>query len=333
MALPTTPRLPSLLFLAAVAVAGSGPAGAQQLESYVLTAGGLSSCNTYGTPAAVFTRFGSHGVSEPVGGFAACGVTATERLRTATGGTLSDAMALQTSWGIPGNAFDGTTAVQARFGNLHASARSVFSGSTSSSTVDGAEGFATCRDTLTITSPSAAQGSVGYVRIHVRVTGSLSTTTGTSDVELKYLLGDNLAYTMFRGQAFHPAAVPFLIAGTGPALTGFTLSPGAASGSGVVTTFWTPFTFGTPLDFELRLLAYTVPSSTGITAVDFRSRVVDFEVYGAGQLLDDYRIGSAAGVRYGSLDPHQVLTPPPILLPFPLSAPGSTPSWPGLVAR
>lgn len=333
MTLRTIPRLPSLLLLAAVAVAGSGPAGAQQLESFVLTAGGLSTCHTYGTPAPVFSRFGVHGVSEPAGGFAACGVTATQRLRSAPGGTLSDAMALQTSWGSPLNDFDGTTSVQARFGNLHAAARSVYSGSTSSSTVDGAESFATCRDTLTISSPSATPGSTGYVRIHVRVSGSLSTTKGISDVELYYLLGDSIVYTLFRGQAYDPAAVPFLIAGTGPQPTGFTLSPGAASGGGVVVTFWTPFTFGAPLDFELRLLAYTVPSSTGTTAVDFRSRVVDFEVFGAGQLLDDFRVASAAGVRYGSLDPHQLLTPPPILLPFPLGAPGSSLSWPVAAAR
>jgi hypothetical protein len=285
-------------------------ARAQSLETFVMTVAGQStggpSCWTFGAPAPVMNAFGPYGAGLPIGGLAACQIAGDLRSATSSTGPLADSMGLSTSWNGGDEVFDGTTAVQASYGALEADAHAAFlwgpMGSCSL-TVIGAESFGLSDDTLTITSPSIANGQSGTLRILVTITGGLSTgTAGTADVELIYRVDAGPTYTMFRAQSNSASQVPFVTSATGNGLSGFTLAPGSMSGSGEIDTLAIPITFGSSFDLRLGMMAYVIPSCIDTTVdADFQAQITGLVLLGpTGQPLTDFAVASASGTAYGA---------------------------------
>jgi hypothetical protein len=304
-ALRSFPTGLALAALFALSPAATPARAAHSLETFVLTVGGnshggLGGCTTFMNPAPVGAFFNG-GVGIPLDGLATCGVAGDFRDLTSLAGPLADSHTLSSSW-IEG-VFAGSTDAHADYGDLSATGHSVYTGSTSSTSVVGSEGFGRCNETLTITSPGVAAGQPGTVRFLVTVTGGLSTTTnGTSDVELNYRYGAT-TYTMFRSQVNNVAAVPFMNSIYGVGLAGFTAVPGSMSGSGQPTTFAHPIVFGTPFDIAFGLFAYALPGvGTNATADShFHAYLSGIVVTGpSGQSVTDFTALGSSGTTYAS---------------------------------
>lgn len=287
----------SALLLLALAA----PASTQSLETFVIGAGGQSACATFGTPAPVSELFGPLGVSEPILGYTPCNVDAGMHLSSAVNRPLSDALVFSSAWST--NAYDAAMQTRARYGVLDAAIHTVFSGASDSFTVAGADASAKCVDGFTFTSPSVAAGQVGFLRVLIEVQGSVAMSgNGVSEAQVVYRVGTGPVFLVFRAQAFHPAADPWVVSATGNGVSGFALAPGTASGSGVVDTLLIPFSFGTTIDFELGLLAYGVPSLSSTAHADFRARIVGFEVAGPlGQPVTDFALSTRSGASYAGV--------------------------------
>jgi hypothetical protein len=282
------------------AVADAAPS----LESFVLSVGGISyggvgGCTTFMNPAQVGAFFGG-GVGIPLDGLTVCHVAGGFDDSTGATGPLTGSRTLSTTW--PGCSFTGSAVAQAGYGALSAAAHSVFSGSTSSTTVDGSESFGRCNDDFTFTAPGIANGQPGTARFLVTVTGGLSNSaSGTADVELNYQYGPAV-YTMFRSQVNSAGAAPFLNSIYSVGLAGFAVVPGAMSGSGQVTTFAHPIVFGTPFAFNLGLFAYTVSGGAPGTTLDshFDAHISGIVVTGpAGQAVPVFTAVAGSGAVYG----------------------------------
>lgn len=331
MRLPSLPGLASRGSLLLVLLAfGARSPQAQSLQTFVLTAGGQSSCTTGAAPPVVVALFGPQGVFEPSPSFAACNVPATVRSLGAASGPLSDTQALVTAWGPGPHALDATTQVQARYGILRAQARSVYAGESTTLTVAGAEGFSTFTDTFTITSPDLAAGTPATLRLLVDVGGHLSSTVGngTADVELVYRVGLGPIFTLFRSQSNSPLVPPFLTSVTGNGLSGFTLGPGTMSGSGQLDTLAIPIVLGTPFQLQLALLAFAVPGATSTTESDFQARVAGFAVSGpGGQAVANLTVSALSGASYGPPPRRKwaLVGPPVPTAPLPLLPGGLLP--------
>ncbi len=275
------------------------------LESFVLAAGGNSSgplggCTTFQQPAPAGAFFGS-GVGLPLDGLAACGVAGGFDDLTAATGPIAGSRPLSSSWS--GSTFDGNSSAQADYGNLAATGHSVFAGSTSSTTVTAAEGFGRCNDVFTITSPSVPAGQAGTVRFMVTVTGGLSAAgNGGASVELNYAVGGSSShYSMFGSSVYGSGSLPSLHSLDGNGLSGFVTAPGAMSGSGEVTTFAHAIVFGTPIELDFGMMAYSGPGASSTVDSHFQAYVSHIEVTGPlGQVLPDFVASAASGTHYGS---------------------------------
>lgn len=291
-------RLPVLAVLLTFPIATN----AASLETFVLSAGGNSSgpsgCSTSGAPAPVFSLFGPVGVAVPSGGFAPCNIAGDMTDATALTGPITDTKALSTAWSA--STFSGDATVLADYGNLAAESHSIYTGGTSSLTIDGAEGFGACADGFTITSPSVANGLSGTVYYYVTVTGGLSCAgAGYADVELDYKVNAGSTSIMFRSQASSPASNPFITSIGHIGESGFTLSPGNMSGSGQVRSGAISFVFGTSFDLKLGLMAYSLPTISGTLNSDFTAVLTGIEVRSpSNQVLSDFHITAASGKVY-----------------------------------
>jgi hypothetical protein len=297
----------SVAFAALTMLAASArPAAsaAPSLESFSLTAGGVSNgpsggCSSFMQSAPVAAFFGS-GVGIPLDGLAACNVPGGSDDVTALTGPISTSRHLSNSWTV--GAFIGTASSQAAYGDLVAAGHSDFSGSTSSTTVTGSEGFGRCNDIFTITSPSVAAGQAGTVKILVTVTGGLSTTgNGGAYVELNYAInGSPSHYSMFNAQVYGAATIPSLHSIDGLGLGGFNPVPGSMNGSGQLSTFAHAMVFGTPMEIDFGLLANAEPGATSTVDSHFHAVVSGIEVTGPlGQVIPNFVVTTGSGAVYG----------------------------------
>lgn len=298
-------RFAPCTLLAVWAVLFTSPvvATAASLETFVLSVGGNSSgpsgCSTFSSPAPVAAVIGPVGVAIPIGGLGPCNIAGGLTDATAPTGPITDTRALTHAWSTIN--FSGDTTVMADYGNLAAESHTIYTGPTSSLTLSGAEGFGAFVDGFTITSPSVANGLSGTVTFYVTVTGGLSTSGGGyADVELVYKVNAGPNTTMFRCQASNPAVNPFITSIGSFGLGGFTLAPGTMSGSGEVKSGATPFVFGTSFDFQLGLMAYSLPILTSTLDSDFTAVLSGIEVRGpSNQLVTDFLVTSTSGTHYG----------------------------------
>ncbi len=291
-----------------------GPASAGPIiETYAQTISGDTNFNfaTFGTPSPIVDYFGSNGVGNPVLGISGSGLVADTHASTATAGSLTDSAALSNTYGNPSfpNTFVGSSSANAQPGKIGAEAHGTFSGLTSGVTDNGAQAMALFRETFTATSATIANGTKGTAVFEFSVHGSLATQNAnpsvtTSDVELAYQAGTGPIFTLFRSQVNNSNVSPFLAAPTtlvGNPLSGFALTPGAASGSGKFDTFAFDFTFGTSFDFTLGMLAYVIPGPGGTGDVDFSSTALLSGITlhtAAGQAVTDFSIASGTGTSY-----------------------------------
>jgi hypothetical protein len=294
-------RLLGSAAFAALVVAGA--ARAAQVETFVLVVGGDSAgpngCTTFQTPAPVGTFFGGYGPSQPLGGYAGCGIDGGLLSQTAPVGPLTDDLADSFAWDV--NTASGSADVFARHGEVEANLDHAYAGTTNPQQVEGVAGFGRADDTLTITSPSWPAGQVGYVVFHLTVTGATSqTAVGGTGVEVVYFYGSVGPYTLFRVQGYYPNANPWITSATGLGLGGFTLGLGSASGSDVVPSLTHPFLFGTPFDWKFGALTYAASAISGTMDSDWHVELTGISVYGPqGQPVNDFVITSASGTAYG----------------------------------
>lgn len=297
----------------AIGGAVAASAAAQELETFVMTVGGQATCGTFMSPAAVTAFFGNYGPSLPVGGLGPCNVAGDLRSATSVAAPLSDNMSLSATWNVPASSLTAHATSTVNYGALAAGANVdfVFGSGSGGTSVIGAESFAIASDGLTFTSPSVANGQAGWMRATFAVTGMVSTTgNGTSEAFLNYKVNAGFSTQAFRAYAFGLGS-PFLTAGGGGDLSQFTLTPGAAIGSGVARTYWEPIVFGASTTFKCGLLTH---DTTGVTTLtqrsNFQATIAGFELLNAsGQPLSNFTIVSASGVNYdaGGVGPVPVL--------------------------
>lgn len=215
-------------------------------------------------------------------------------------GPLSNSAPLTSSW-VDGS-FSGTCSSRANYGALSGAGHAVYSGFTTSTTVTGAEGFGRCSDLLTITSPGVPNGQTGTIRVLVTVTGALSTNSnGGAYLQVNYQInGTPSLYTMCGSSVYGAGSIPSLSTLPGSSQAGFVRVPGAMSGGGELTTFAHSFVFGTPVRFDLGLMASAIPGATSTVDSHFDAYISGFVITGpSGSALASYTIGSASGTPYG----------------------------------
>lgn len=275
-------------------------AAAPELETFVLTAGGISGgtgCGTYSAPPPVSNRFGPAGLSIPTPRLAACGVAGYQNSIIDTAGPISDSSA--TSVSIVGLVYDGSSTAHARYGLVRASSHSNVTGIVG---VRGGDGMAVARDDFTFTSPSVAKGANGTVTLFWTITGGLSNSgPGTNDTDMRCVYNVNGASPIgvMSSHAFLTTSPPSL-SSTTDTIDGFTLTNGAISGSDELGSLAIPIVFGTPIAIQFALLADTVPFQGGVNDSELRVQLTGIEVRNSlDQILGDFAVSSSSGTAYG----------------------------------
>ncbi len=269
------------------------------LETFVMNVAGNPSgvgCGIGSAPAPVSAVFGANGNFIPVPGISLCALGGALRDQTATAGVLLDALSL-VNYAFDTNLYTGSGRALARYGILEGESHSSLSGF---GTYGGSQGMSVSRDRLTITSPSAANGSNGTLVFRTTISGSLAVAgnSGTIDVEIWYLV-NGAGRVQMRARATTPTAIPVLLSQT-DTVTGFTLVNGSMTGSDEVNSHAIPFVFGTPFDFRLALLAYTTPSLNSSGDSNFSARITGIEVRdAANQIVASFQVAADSGTTYG----------------------------------
>ena len=329
-------RLLGAALLLGVTVGTPMLARASNLDTFVLAVAGNSTWNTYGPPAAVQEFFnGGVGIPTNPAGLAASNVAGDFRRTTTTGPALSDSMTLATT---PINdgfgtfaTFGGSAGSGVQYGKVGVESHGTYTGVTTSSVVAGTEAYGIFNESMSITSPTVVSQSDGYVRLAFTIDGSLSSTGfGTSDLEVNYQVDNSPIYSLMRAQV-DARFSPFLHAGTGQSLSGFTVSPTAISGSDTVTTFLIPIKFDKTFDLKFGMFAYTI-AGTGNHQLDVSFRntalLTGIEMFDAsGNALSNFTIQSGSGTTYDRNGVHlNTVTVPEasslflLLLPFAAAA-------------
>jgi hypothetical protein len=293
----------SVLAATLATVLAAGSVHAAQLETFVHgvagdSNGAVGGCFTYGPMPPIASFFGSHGLGEPIAGYATCGYAATHRSQFAPLGTIVDAHAGSYAW--LANTLVGSTGALARYGQASANAHQTYTGQGNSFQIAGFQSLGRADDTLTITSPTWANGQAGFIRFHFTVTGAMSLSSyGAVDVEVDYYDRTVGPYNLFRSQATDFTANPFAVTAAGVPLSGFTIAPGSISGSQVIPSLVHNFVYGTPQDWKIGVLTYAVPSRTGTMDSDWTAKISGIEIFGPqGQVVNDFTITSASGTTY-----------------------------------
>ncbi|HUL81192.1 MAG TPA: hypothetical protein VL131_03560 [Gammaproteobacteria bacterium] len=318
---------PALAVLAAAAFSAVGTplAAAPTLDTYVITIGGEAQlippfgCSTFGPPAAEGNFFSSGGVSPPTDGLATCHVAGGFNAKTSSIAPLGDTSLLSTTFvnGDHNNSFDGSSTALAQYGVVSAAAHASTTGATNNSTVYGSEGLGIATDTLTITSPSVANGAAGKIVYTFHVDGTIAAAgPGTSILDVNYQQGNSSSLTLMRSSV-DPRFAPFITAVFG-STAGFALTnvPGTMEsyvGSGDFQTFQLDFTYGTPFDFAFGLRALTFPA-IGTNDVSASTSITGISVFASGSPVTSFLVSSASGTAYDAAGAHVVPLPPSALL-------------------
>lgn len=292
---------------------------APTLESYGLTAAGISrvgaagpplSCATFGPDPRTSYFQGIFQVALPTDG-AACGVASDSRSAVAPGGAVTVAATLAVSFGPPGDlrAFTGSAAGRAGFADLGVQAAASYSGSSDPFTVVGSQAYGLQTETMTF----GGAGGAGVFRPTFTVDGSLFN-LGRTDSQLGFLYSVNKGphFMAFRIQNSRGSVSYYKPGGYVDTLPGMTLTGDLVTGLTVSgsTTFSidVPIIFGTALDVTYGLWAASLPSSSvglltgsgGKLSFLSSARMTGIEVLGAtGQPVPGFSVTSGSGTLYG----------------------------------
>ena len=221
------------------------------------------------------------------------------------------------SWSASAPGFSGTAQSSADFGVLQASASGTNTNA-GNSLGDAAGAFALFTDTLTITSPTQADGQPGFLAFDLFFEGQIDATNGDFDPTqgpplgggsaiVAIVVGPQIVDTFLAEVLLNGADLPL----TNPHLPGFvaTLEPTGRSlgGTEVVATssqYAPSFTFGTPFTLTVGLLAQADPrtesSALGTASTDFSTvRLVGVRALDVShQPVTDDVIVSESGTQY-----------------------------------
>lgn len=269
-------------------------------------------CTTYGALAPFSGFFGvAHGIVVPAGGIGPCGYVGQQIENAAPSGSVTASMQVgPVILRNPGFAgfYAGDASALAEFAGLQAAAGGVFSDGLPGSplALSSASSGALFADVLTVTSPTVASGSPGFVGYRFRVDGALS----AHGAPASFYVGEARADLVFRhenGPAFNAAHFQVRRGALGTAasggvpIPGWVGSTGQISGSGTVRTLdfllSFPIVFGQPWEFALGLGVTT----DGESAASFLSgaRLVGLDVTDAqGQTVATFALTAASGTSY-----------------------------------
>lgn len=268
-----------------------------------------STCITFGTPEPVRSYFGSNGVSNPIGGNAACNIVEDTHGSVAPAGTLIDSATVANTFNSGLNASTGSASANARQGKIGAEAHGTFSGSGNGLIVEGAQAVGLSHEVITPHSATHADGTAGVMVLQYTVDGNLSVTGGhgTADFSVVYQKDAGPIFLLVAGSVFDPAAAATLVAGSlGDDVAGFAIGAGSASGSDVFNAF-VNVVWGTPFDFTLAMLAYVIPGDGANDNVNFSSSALLTGIVirdAQGNPVNDFTIESGSGTVYDANGVH-----------------------------
>ncbi len=308
-------RQGALIAAFAVATVASVKASAAELQAYAGAVGGIAQGT--GSPFACATSgptIGNGwfaGVAIPTEGFAACNLGGGIVDKTAASGPLTAQQSV--SAGVTGGSFTGSASATADYGRLGVSANGTMTGATSSGTFHQTSGFARYQDTLTLTSPGIATGTVGAVDFAFLIEGMLKSLpnapyTQQGDIALGIRVGTGVGnvgrapWYSFMGTVVNDG-MPFLRGG-GTGIPGnFILAPGSFSGSAeVLSTANFEFQWGVPFEMEVAFLTTTYACCNGASLVsDFLNTAVlsGISAKAGNTAITDFSVLSASGTAYG----------------------------------
>lgn len=298
-----------LAILLALSLLATPVLAAPSLETFVITAGGRANatfnppCTSGGSPTPVFDFFGVWGVGVPTAGLDSCNIAGGITDETALNGPLTRSRTLSSSWpAIPANFFSGSATGTANYGGLAAKAHAQFNGEDSNLNSTGCDGFGLADDGFTITSPSFANGVAGTLSFRITLTGAFSTTSLSQvGVHLANRVNTGQLYTLFQCYGFYASQNPSIYSWGGDDLSGLTLSPGALSGSVVISSAALPMVFGTQYNYKFGLLVEAVPGQSSTVDSDFRAAITGIIVKGpAGETVSSFVVTSASGTPYSA---------------------------------
>ena len=295
-----------------IAIAPVAASSAPQLEAWAGVVGGAGTgsipdnCTTFGPPAELAPMFGSVALGMQVlGGNAACGYSGGWTDPVAPSGPLPNSASLApVILGNPGFSgfFDGTSSSQANYGTLAAAAHANISGGTPGSPVALADSQAASffDDTLTLTSPQLANGSLAYVRYRFAVSGDLSALGAPASGFFGSTWGQ-LSLQMDNGPVYGVVGATVtrgglgIVNGGGPP-AGWTTSTGALSGSSTFDSLLLPVTVGQSWDLRVGLLGWAY--GTADTS-HFDADLIGIDVFDSQNApVASFSIASASGTQY-----------------------------------
>jgi len=302
-----------------VALAGASPAAAAELEAFASVEAGFAGGCIFGpvflpggNPYSGVYGIPTNSTFQDCGFSADSGVQDVKQVTGPVGAT----------WTASDGQFSGNAQASASYGGVGASA-SGSSTRSGNSLGDAAGAYGVFTDAITLTSPTHANGTAGFVAFVFDVDGQVEVTNGAFDPGFAQLLGHADAFlalsmngalaNVFRGDVtLEGPQMP----STYPPSAGFTETSGATgwslAGADTVSTAGDPraITFGTPFALTVGLLAEAYPqtesASVGTASVDFltTARLTQVLVYDAAQHpVSDFQLTSESGTLYAPEPP------------------------------
>lgn len=315
------------LLAAMCGTANAGPI----LQTFVSVAGGRTDQSTQGPLPEVQSFFGNAAhLLLATTSLPATGVAGTIRSQTSTVGPLTDTASVIspvfTTTFAQTNTFTGSTAVNARYGKVGATAHGVYSGQSDTFTEAGAEGFGMFVEPLTVTDPSISNGAAGFQKLRFKLdgqmivqgpgVGTLLGARGTAQVILAIQQNNGPISGLVQARIDGLTDPAFFRPFDGPGRAGFTIIPTAIGGSGEFETEF-PIIFGQSFDYRLGLLATVLPILGGDVTIDVSfgasALLTGIVIFDANRnSLHDFSISSGSGTRYDANGVHFDESPVPV---------------------
>jgi hypothetical protein len=298
------------------------------LETFVMATNGQSNWSTFRQPDPVFNNFflgpsiPSNAISNPAV-LASDGIAGTYRVSTGAPATvLSDSLSTAgAGTSVFGNwTYSGNTAVTVQQGQLKSESHAVHTGNADNHTINTAESYGIVRETFTPTSPGAANGTAGTMRLAYTFNGALSVVgKGTAGMAFRYGYGPTATLNNTLLETFaevygnglnlygpHSYLGSFM---TPPGMTltiGPTLPDGAPSFvtfNGTTTLIATvPVVWGASTDYMAGLMTFTnIGNGSGTMDSDFfqSATLTGIQMFNsAGQQVNNFSITSGSGTFY-----------------------------------
>ncbi len=298
--------------LAALLSGGLPTSASAEVQAYAGAVGGQAQGS--GSPFACATSGPTigdgwfAGIALPTEGFAGCSLSGGIDNKVAAGGTLMSTQAVTATVGS-GGTFTGQADAIASYGKLGVSASGTMTGTTSAFIYHQAASFARFQDTWTITAPGIATGTAGTLNLGFLVEGSMSSTphapsTQQVDLALGMRFNGNKGgpWDSFMATIVNDGE-PYLRGGGTWAPGSFITSPGAFSGSGLVTSTGNfSFQWGVPFDVEVALRTQLSPCCINASlSSDFLGTALLKGIYttAGGQTITSFNVAAVSGTAYG----------------------------------